>query len=411
MKKLLSILLIISVISGCDQLGSTKIKNLIDLTPKLEIENNAALKITEGKKDPYSQEKQKSYNIAKAPIISAPAIAKKIVYSIDKKGYASAFSINEQKTLWTADITGGSRNRNFYSGAVLYSNGKLFITNGTRYLIILDAVNGREIIRKEFPDILRTKPVMAGSDLIIVQTLSNQLISYNINDSKFVWIHEGGIETISAKAHVHPVLYEDSVIASYSSGEVVSVDIKSGQEKWRYSLLNFSDVALPGFEPAVITTEPIISGDNAYFATSTGKVIKLNLSSGTPVWSREAEDVQSMAFHQGILLITNNARQVAAIGAVDGRVSWIGDLISEKERNKRKPKPALFQSPFVSVEGSGFAVNVIASNGDIYKFITDENGNLPRAPMVIPIDKGVRYYWLSCCTGKIHLITEQSIKF
>ena len=411
MKKLPAILLITLFISGCDQLGSTKIKNLIDLTPKLEVEETSALKITEGIKDPYSQEKQKSYNIARASIISEPAIAKKIVYSIDRKGHVSAFSIKEKKIVWTTDIAGNTSSRNFYNGGILYSNDKLFVTNGTRYLVILDAVTGREIIRKEFPDILRTKAIMATGDLVIVQTISNQLVAYNINDSKFIWMHEGGIETISAKAHIHPVLYKGDIIASYSSGEVVAVDVKTGQEKWRYSLLNFSDVTLPGFEPAVITTEPIIAGENGYFATSTGKVIKLNLANGMPVWVKEAEDVQSMFLHQGNLFITNNARQIAAIGTDNGKVSWIGDLISEKERSKRKPKPALFQKPFVSVEGTGFAVNVIAGNGEIYKFTTDENGNLPRTPVIISIDKGVKYYWISCCTGKLHLITDRSIRF
>jgi outer membrane protein assembly factor BamB len=411
MKKFVSFLVIATCLASCDHIGSTKIKNLIDLTPKLEIESNKAPKITEGKEDPYSLEKQKNYTISKNAIISEPAIAKKVVYTIDRRGYVSAFSIKEKKILWTTDIAADSAERKFHDGGILYSNGKLYVTNGSRYLVTLDAGNGREVIRKEFPDIVRAKPVMATKDLLLVQTISNQLIAYNVESSKFIWMHEGGIETISAKNQVHPVIHDNSALVSYSSGEVVYLDVHSGIEKWRYTLSSLGDSSLPNFEPSAIVTLPIISENFAYFATSTGKIIKLNLQTGSPVWIRDAENIQSMALHQGNLFVTSNARQIASISADDGKVNWTGALISEKERGKKKPKPALFQAPFISKSGEGFAVNVVANNGEIYKFITDINGNLSSKPAIISIDKGVRYNWISCCSGKMHLITDKNIKF
>lgn len=411
MKKFVSFLVISTCLASCDHIGSTKIKNLIDLTPKLEVESNRAPIITEGREDPYSFEKQKNYTLSKSNIISEPAIAKKIVYTVDRKGYISAFSIKDKKILWTTDIAADSTARDFHNGGILYSNGRLYITNGSRYLVILDASNGREIIRKEFPDIVRSKPIMATKDLLLVQTISNQLISYNIESSKFVWMHEGGIETISAKNHVHPTIHDNNVLVSYSSGEVAYIDIYSGAEKWRYILSSSGDSALPSFEPSIILTAPIISENFAYFATSTGKIVKLNLDTGIPVWLKDAENIQSMTLHQGNLFVTSNARQIAAISADDGKVNWIGNLISEKERGTRKPKPAFFQAPFISKSGEGFAVNVVANNGEIYKFITDINGNLSPTPIIIPIDRGVRYNWFSCCNGKIHLITDKNIKF
>lgn len=411
MKKFLSFLVIATCLAACDHIGSTKIKNLIDLTPKLEVESNKAPRITEGKEDPYSLEKQKNYNIAKSGIISEPAIAKKVVYTVDRKGYVSAFGIKEKKILWTTDIASSSSERKFHDGGILFSNGKLYVTNGSRYLVVLDADNGREIIRKEFPDIVRTKPVMATKDLLLVQTISNQLISYNVESSKFIWMHEGGLETISAKNQVHPIVQGNNALVSYSSGEVVYLDVHSGAEKWRYVLSSVGDSALPSFEPSAIVTLPIVSENFAYFATSTGKIVKLNLDTGTPVWLKDAENIQSITLHQGNLFATSNARQIASISADDGKVNWVGDLISEKERGKKKPKPALFQAPFVSKSGEGFAVNVVANNGEIYKFITDINGNLSPKPIIIPIDMGVRYNWLSCCNGRMHLITDKSIKF
>jgi len=105
---------------------------------------------------------------------------------VDSQGHVSAFSLKDNKITWTTDIAKGSLDRNFNAGGILYSDEKLFVTNGSRNLVILDAQTGDEIIRKEFPDILRTKPVMADDRILLVQTISNQLIAYDIKSSNLL---------------------------------------------------------------------------------------------------------------------------------------------------------------------------------------------------------------------------------
>ena len=112
------------------------------------------------------------------------------------------------------------------------------------------------------------------------------------------------------------------------------------------------------------------------------------------------------------LFITNNARQVAALSTHNGKVKWVCNLISEEERKTKRPATVILQPPFVSaIEDNRLAVSVVASNGQLYQFIQDETGQLPLQPRIVKIEKQVRYQWLSCCTGKLHLITARDIKF
>ena len=413
MKKLILPLIFIS---SCDHIGSSRTKNLIDLTPKLTVDgSDPSFKLTSGREDISSNPGSKSYLISKEIIISKPAIAKDTVYSVDRKGNVVAFSLTEKKRKWTTNIAEGLMDRNFNGGGVLYSNGKLYITKGSRYLIVLDALTGHESIRKEFPDIIRTKPVMAGENTLIVQTASNQLLGYNVDSSNFIWMHEGGIETISAANHVHPTIYDDFVLASYSSGEIVYLNTKTGDEKWHYSLANITaEATLPSFQAAVIITQPIIKDNFAYFASSNGKIIKLDLTNGMPVWVKAADDVLSMSMHENTLLVTNNARQIAAINTNNAKITWVGDLISKSERSKRKPKPTLFQPPFVAKDGDSWAISVVASNGQMYKFIADDMGKLPTSPTILSVSSGrsgILYSWISCCHDKIYLISSRKIVF
>jgi len=411
MRNFLTFLVALFYLVSCNKIGSTKVKNLIDLTPKLEVENLKQTLFSTGRENPFKEKKTHSYKISNKAIISEPAIAKGMMYSVDKQGYVNAFSLKEKKLLWKKNIAVSEVDRHFNSGGILFSDGKLYVTHGSRNLVILDAVTGHELIRKEFPDIIRSKPVMADDKLLLVQTISNQLVAYNINNSKLVWMHEGGIEIISSKNQIHPIVHNGHVLVSYSSGEVVYLNATNGSELWRYSLSNSELLGLPSFEPSVIITKPIISGDFTYFATSNGKIVKLNLHYGKEIWVKLAEDIQSMVLHDNSLIVTNNARQIALLSTVAGKVNWTGNLISTKERMSKKPRTVSFLDPFVVKNGSNYTVNVVASNGEIYQFTTNNLGQLPEQATISSIDKGIKYYWISCCNGTIHMILDTKIRF
>lgn len=411
MKKIILFVLLPILLISCDRFGSGRVKNLIDLTPKLEVESKEKLNFSSGqlKDSQFLDQKTKSHKLSKNTIIAKPAIAKGIIYSTDVKGFVSAYSLKEKKILWQTDIAKGALDRNFNYGGILYSSGRLYVTNSSRYLVILDANSGDEIIRKEYPDIVRNKPIMATNSLLLVQTISNQLIAYDIKTSKFLWLHEGELETISTRNHVHPIVYDGNVLVSYSSGEIVYLDAQSGKEKWRYNLTSISDIGIPSFDPSVIVTTPIIKDEYAYFATSDGKIIKMDLDNGAPAWVKTAEDIQALSLVGDYLLVANNARQVAALSSHNGKTLWVGDLISSQERSKRNVQTALFQEPIVTKDGNSFIISVIASNGELYQFKPDASGFIPSEPTIKKIAKNVKYHWMSCCSGKLHLITERDI--
>lgn len=409
MKKTIYLLLISILLTSCDHFGSTRVKNLIDMTKKLEVESNEKIAFKDLKKSPFSGDKMKSHSISKSKVIGQPAIAKGVFYSVDTKGNLTAFSSKEKKILWSTNIAKNSSDRGFTSGGILFSDQILYVTYGSRNLVIIDANNGVELIRKEFPDILRSKPVLADDRLLLVQTISNQLVAYDTKSSKFLWINEGGLETISSANQISPVLYNDNVLVSYSSGEVALIDIKSGKEKWLINLTSLGEVGTPSLDVAIITTQPIVIDSSAFFAASNGKLLKINLNDGSIVWQKDAEDVQTMSIYGENLLLTNNARQLAIISANTGKVKWVGNLISVKERSTKKPKAVLFQTPFVSQVEDKVSLFVLASNGELYQFTQDTNGNLPQQPEIIKTTPGAHYQWLSCCSGKLHIFTDNKV--
>lgn len=408
-KKNLFILLSLFILSSCNQAGGTKIKNLADLTPPLFVENNQQIAF-DNVNDIYNDTDKKTLvSIANTDIISKPAVAKKVFYSVEKSGFVSAYSLKEDKQLWRTNIKGDIADRFFVGGGILYSNGKLYVTNGTRYLVVLDAETGIEEFRKEFSDIVRTKPVMTEGNKLFVQTVSNKL--YAIDSQKFnvIWIYESGVRTINSGNYIHPTIFEDVVIAGFNTGELIALNIETGQPKWRYQLTNNENITLPGFTPATVQTQPIIFNDFMYFATGNGKLIRIYLYTGLPVWVKEAHDIHSMTIHSGKLLVTNNARQVAVIDASNGETNWVGNLITEENKQKRKVATVKFLNPFVSIMDGYQVIHVAASDGNLYNFKVNDAGDFPVWPTTSVISKGAKYQWFSCCDGQMHFIINRKI--
>ena len=133
MKKNLNIFLIfiLFTLSACDQFGSSRIKSLVDLTPALVVEDNSPVIFKDAREEVASEGSSKIYSLSKNSIIAEPAIVKKVFYSLDESGFLSAFSLKEEKMLWRTDVRGSRYERHFVGGGVLYSNGKLYVTNGT----------------------------------------------------------------------------------------------------------------------------------------------------------------------------------------------------------------------------------------------------------------------------------------
>jgi hypothetical protein len=77
----------------------------------------------------------------------------------------------------------------------------------------------------------------------------------------------------------------------------------------------------------------------------------------------------------------------------------------------KKPKTVSFLNPFVVKNGTIYTINVIASNGELYQFTTNDSGELPKEAHISLVDKNIKYYWISCCNGIIHMILDRKVRF
>lgn len=417
MKKvtLLFTILVLSLVSCANNsnINSNNYLHRSQYESRSESQKKLKFTLSQTKKNLSLDQQRTFYKLFKSRIKTAPCFVKGIMYSIDIKGIVYAYSTKDKKVLWQSEsIINDASNKNPCIGGIVCINNKLYITNNTRYVTVLDAISGDKIFYKKYPDIIKSTPVII-KDKLLLQTVSNQLITCDIETLEFIWTHKGETAIISTQSHASPLVYNNNVIVSYTSGEIVYIDVDSGKEKWCYNLTDSTTGGIVNNnKPFVISTVPEVSGAYAYLSTSNGKVIKMDLDNGSPAWIKDIDGVHSLSLIGRYILITNNITQhVSILSTHNGNTLWVGYLSSK--RYPVNKNVSLYKAFLLKHVNNSFSINVIASDGNCYQFRPNKLGYISSEARVIQLTrKHVQHYWISeCCVSRLYLITRNGVLY
>lgn len=250
----------------------------------------------------------------KAEITSQPLIHNGIVYFLN--GASSLFSLeaktgrqmwvySRQETTTKMTIRGGSRptfnNGVIYSG---FSDGSVVAINaatGTPQWEVSLNKNGR------FKDIDAT-PVI-DEDHIYINSYDDKLYCLSKANGSIVWNYKTGGATA-------PVLTGSKLVFSTSTGSVISLNKKTGDELWKKTNING------------IATEPLLVNGFVVFGESQGSLKALDLLTGADkaafdpgrgIMSRPSADGNSLYFITG----EANVYQVDLVPVTKGMIPYL----------------------------------------------------------------------------------------
>ena len=299
---------------------------------------------------------------SKGKIIAAPIIQSAKLFILDEKNTVACFDLNSKKQIWQANINKDSlTNKVAATGGVTFANNLLYVSNGSRDLVILDANTGYEIARPRMPDILNA-PVEVGNKHIYASLANNSFIALNKETLNLAWQVAGPQTSLMLlmQSAIKPAEISNAVLVPFYSGQLSMLNKESGEPIWENNLLSQLD-DFDDMNYANLITQPIFAQDGVFASSASGIVSKINLNSGQSVWRKNIEDVLGMAKFGNALVITTNAQQIACISAESGQISWVVDL-QDIEAKHNKANNLL--TPLMLND----KVYVISSAGKMYEF-------------------------------------------
>lgn len=414
MQKNIFILWMALILASCNGASVAKIHPIVFFTPKLEIDKNAAAVVLPKAKKAVAwnqgvdwinvqprnfvattvDAKFASHNVSQSKMIAAPVISDGKIFTLDEKNKLSAYDVT-YKRIWSVALDNvHTKSDSHYKGGMIYNDGKLYLTNSTRELVVVDAKIGVVLWRYTMPDVSKSQPVLY-KNIILVMTISNDLYAFDKNTGALLWQNDGLQETLAASRDIAPVVHDGKVLIGYSSGQFVAINANNGEEIWEINLSREGE-NIPGFIPVSLESQPIVEGQNVYLTSGNGFLFKINLADGQILWQKKIHDIQSMNKAGNTLFVTTNAMQVAAVSEKDGAIVWATNLFVDPKNTSKKLVQLL--TPVVIND----QLFVGASDGKLYQFAA-RDGKLTNT---IDISKDATYLTV---TDSLNIFTGKKI--
>ncbi len=302
-------------------------------------------------------------------LAAAPVIGGGGLYAVGTDGVVNAFDAQSGARRWTYRLpVAEGLSAAAFGGGASYDNGRVYATSGTGQVVALDATNGSEIWSVTPAGPLRGSPTIAFNS-VFVMTQDNQIHALDVTDGKTQWRESGSTAQAGVFGVAAPAAGQGTVVAGYSSGELVAYRYENGRTLWSDAL------ALTSISTSVgslydIDADPIIDDGRVYALGQGGRMAAYELVTGQRAWELNVAGISTPAIAgEWIFALTDDAR-LLAIARTTGKVRWISQL--QRFRNEKKKKNPIFWTGPVLAGNSLWAAS---TEGELHKVSVGEGSS------------------------------------
>ncbi len=297
---------------------------------------------------------------------ASPVVGDGILFAVGGDGRLSAFDAQTGAQRWTYDPGLESDLKpSAFGGGASYDDGKVYMTDGAGDVIALNAADGSVLWKVKPSGPLRGSPTIAFGS-VFVMTQDNQIFALDASDGSIQWQESGSSTQAGVFGVAAPAAGQGTVIAGYSSGELIAHRYENGRTLWADALARTSISTSVG-SLTDIDADPIIDNGRVYALGQGGRMAAYELVTGQRIWELNLAGISTPAIAgEWIFALTDDAR-LLAIARTTGKIRWLTQL--PRWRNEEDKKGPIFWSGPILAGGNLWAVN---SEGHVYRISTGE---------------------------------------
>jgi outer membrane protein assembly factor BamB len=175
--------------------------------------------------------------------------------------------------------------------------------------------------------ILMAQPVVSGGTVFTMDS-DAEVSAFTLADGKRLWrVDTKPKDNDSTNVGGGIGVDGSTLYAVNGLGQVVALDVTSGQEKWR------TEIGVPG------RSAPMIADGRVFLTTIDDRLFAFTAADGRQLWThRAAEPVTAMlgqpapAYHRGLVIAGFGSGELAAMRAESGTVVWTDGLGASRGR-------------------------------------------------------------------------------
>ena len=299
-------------------------------------------------------------------LAAAPVIGGGRLFAVDTDGIVHAFDARTGGRQWTYRMqVAGDQQKSAFGGGASFDGGRVYATNGVGEVVALDAGTGAELWKVRPAGPLRGSPTIAFNT-VFVMTQDNQIHALEAANGEAVWAESGSIAQAGVFGVAAPAAGQGTVLAGYSSGELVAYRYENGRVLWSDALSRTSISTAVG-SLTDIDADPIIFEGRVYALGQGGRMAAYELVTGQRLWELNVAGISTPAVAgEWIFALTDDAR-LLAIARATGKVRWIAQMQRWRDEED-KEGPIFWTGPVLA----GGNLWIASTRGEVYKISVGE---------------------------------------
>ena len=327
-------------------------------------------------------------------LLARPVVSGGKVFTLDARGEVAAFKGSDGDELWRFDTTPPDRDDEAMAGGLGVSGDLVYVTTGFGEVLALKAADGGVVWRKMLGKPLRAAPTIADGRVFAV-SIDNELNALAATNGEILWHHNGIAENASLMGASNPAVADDSLVVTYSSGEIFDLRTQNGRVAWTDLLAMPERVgALPAI--ADIRGLPVIDRGRVYAISHSGRMAAIDQRTGERVWDADIGGINAPLVSGNAVFVVDNDNNLLALARDSGRILWIREMQRLKDPEDRDSAPVFWWGPVLA----GGRLWLTNSLGNLVSFSPQDGApqskqELSNAFFIPPLVAGETLYVLS----------------
>ncbi|HNJ47085.1 MAG: PQQ-binding-like beta-propeller repeat protein [Novosphingobium sp.] len=326
-------------------------------------------------------------------LAASPVIGGGQMFVMDTDGMVHAFDAAKGTPNWTRSfMIKGDGATSVFGGGASYADGRVYVTTGVGEVASLDAQTGAVKWKVKPAGPLRGSPTIAFNT-IFVMTQDNQILGLDAGDGSVLWSENAATGQSGVFGVGAPAAGQGTVIAGFSTGELVAYRYENGRQLWTDALARTSLSTTVGVLTD-IDADPIIDRGRVFALGQGGRMAAYELVTGQRIWELNLAGISTPAVAGDWIFTLTDDAKLLCMARANGKVRWLTQL--PRFRNEQKKKDQIFWSgPVLAGERLWFT----NSRGEVYSAsVTDGRPQLVDSlgsPITLaPVVAGGRLYVL-----------------
>jgi outer membrane protein assembly factor BamB len=302
-------------------------------------------------------------------LILSPAIVGDSLYAVDAEGELYALDARTGEQIWYRDLS-----RSILAG-VGADQSQLYLVGRNGELLALDRENGELNWSASLPAEVLAPPQSNGTQ-VVVATIDGSLIAFDAAAGQRLWRYDSTSPVLSYRGTAVPYIDDERVLAGFSNGMLMSIDVLTGAPLWEYAV----SVAAGRTELerlVDIDGRPLVLGDTVLVAGYQGKLAALSLETGQEFWSRETSSLQSPGVGKDRVFVAEADGTLISYNAFSRAEGWRIDTLSWR----RLTAPVTYDDLVVVGDYEGYLHLVRQADGEFVARVQVDSDGLRVPPL------------------------------